>query len=256
MDPWICSCGCNNAPEHLVCGGCGVRRDATVRVAHMAALSVGQPAARLVGLSPALAGMNWPVLEAHPLTVGRSAGNEIGISGDPSVSGIHARIYWANPYYALEDLRSTNGTYVNGQRVAGSVAVHHGDVIQVGETRFQFILDAPLTAYAPPPVYAPPPPYPPPAAPYGYPYPPVPYGPARKDRVAAGVLAILLGGLGIHLFYLNKVGWGIAFLLFTLLTCGYGGLLTGLIALVQGILYLCASEPDFHQKYVVEQRFF
>lgn len=35
-----------------------------------------------------------------------------------------------------------------------------------------------------------------------------------KSRLLAAVLAIFLGGLGIHKFYMGKVGWGIAYLLF------------------------------------------
>lgn len=45
-------------------------------------------------------------------------------------------------------------------------------------------------------------------------------------------------------------------LLGTVLTCGYGALITGPLSLVQGILYLCASDPDFERKYVFEKRFF
>ena len=78
----------------------------------------------------------------------------------------------------------------------------------------------------------------------------------RKERIAAGLLAILLGSLGVHLFYLNRTGWGIAFLLVTLFSCGMGAALTVPLGIVQGVLYLVASDSDFHQKYVVEKRFF
>ena len=95
--------------------------------------------------------------------------------------------------------------------------------------------------------------------------PPMPYGPggqypmapySGKEKLPAGLFAILLGALGIHHFYLGKTGWGVAFLLFTVLTCGYGGLITGPISLIQGILYLSANDWDFQQKYVIEKRFF
>lgn len=90
--------------------------------------------------------------------------------------------------------------------------------------------------------------------------PPAPYPPAMprsgKEKVPAGLLGILLGAFGAHLFYLNHTGWAIFFLLFTIFTCGYGGLITGTIGLIQGIMYLCASDYDFEQKYVIEHRFF
>ena len=81
-----------------------------------------------------------------------------------------------------------------------------------------------------------------------------------QSKVAAGVFAILLGGLGIHGFYIGNMGMGITFLLVSvvggIVTCGIASGVMGLLALVQGILYLVASDEEFHQKYVVEQRWF
>ena len=79
---------------------------------------------------------------------------------------------------------------------------------------------------------------------------------ARKDRIVAGLLGILVGSLGVHMFYLNRTGWGIAYLVLTLCTCGIGLSVTVPVSIVQGILYLVASEEEFHRKYVVEKRFF
>lgn len=66
-----------------------------------------------------------------------------------------------------------------------------------------------------------------------------------KSRVAAGVLAILLGDIGVHKFYLGQIGKGILFLLF----CWTG--IPGLIGLIQGIRILCSSNEQFEQKYNV-----
>jgi TM2 domain-containing membrane protein YozV len=77
-----------------------------------------------------------------------------------------------------------------------------------------------------------------------------------KDKIAAGLLAIFLGSIGIHLFYLGRNGWGLVFLLGTLLTCGFGAIITSIISLVQGIMYLVATDYDFQQKYAIEKRFF
>ena len=71
----------------------------------------------------------------------------------------------------------------------------------------------------------------------------------EKSRVVYGILAILVGGLGIHKFYIGNVAHGIYYIL---LSCvGIGGIL----GLVSGILALLKSDEEFHQKYVVEQSF-
>ncbi len=65
-----------------------------------------------------------------------------------------------------------------------------------------------------------------------------------KSKVAAGVLGILLGGIGAHKFYLGHVGKGIAYLLF----CWTG--IPGIIGLVEGIIYLTSSDEKFARQYV------
>lgn len=73
-----------------------------------------------------------------------------------------------------------------------------------------------------------------------------------KSKVAAGVLAILLGGLGIQYFYCGKVAGGFICILLTLVTCG----LWEILSLVQGIMMLSMSEHDFEQKYVLTDKTF
>jgi TM2 domain-containing membrane protein YozV len=77
--------------------------------------------------------------------------------------------------------------------------------------------------------YAPPPP-PPPAPGYAP-------DPAQKSRIAAGILGILLGGLGIHRFYLGYVGIGIAQIAVTIVTFGVGSIW----GLIEGILILTGN---------------
>jgi len=93
------------------------------------------------------------------------------------------------------------------------------------------------------------------APPYGAPggYPP-PYNPANSNRVAAGICGILFGALGVHKFVLGFSGAGLIMLLVTLLTCGVGGVIMGLIGFVEGIIYLTKSEEEFHQLYVVQKK--
>ena len=71
-----------------------------------------------------------------------------------------------------------------------------------------------------------------------------PYAYQPKSKLAAGLLAFFLGGLGIHRFYLGYTGIGIAMLLITVLTCGYGGIITGPWALIEMILIFCDQLPD------------
>ena len=62
-----------------------------------------------------------------------------------------------------------------------------------------------------------------------------------KSRVAAGVLGILLGGLGIHNFYLGYTKRGVAQLLITLLSCGILGVVSSIWGLVEGIQILTGA---------------
>ena len=72
------------------------------------------------------------------------------------------------------------------------------------------------------------------------------YGEPEKSKTTAGVLALLLGGLGIQYFYLGKVGAGFLTILLNLVTCGLWSILT----FVQGILMLTMTQQDFDRKFV------
>ena len=62
-----------------------------------------------------------------------------------------------------------------------------------------------------------------------------------KSKIAAGLLGIFLGALGVHRFYLGYTGIGLAQLLITVLTCGWGGIATGIWGLIEGIMILTGS---------------
>lgn len=130
--------------------------------------------------------LNKPVI-----TLGREANNDIVIE-DPQVSRHHARLTQQGGGYAVEDLGSTNGTFINGHRVMGARPLNSGDTLGLGDTivlKVMGIADAGETvvARAQPqpaaPSYAPPPPPPtaglgapppPPTAGFGAPPPPPP----------------------------------------------------------------------------------
>ena len=64
-----------------------------------------------------------------------------------------------------------------------------------------------------------------------------------RSKLAAGLLGILLGGLGVHKFYLGKWGWGIGYILLAW-TC-----IPAFVGLVEGILYLVMPQEKFDAKY-------
>jgi len=66
---------------------------------------------------------------------------------------------------------------------------------------------------------------------------------STKSKLAAGLLAILLGGLGIHRFYLGHIGLGLVYLLF----CWTG--IPSIIGIVEGIIYLTMSDEEFARRY-------
>ena len=66
-------------------------------------------------------------------TVGRAAGCQITLD-DTYVSQLHARVFSKDGSWYVEDLGSTNGTYLNTKRVAGALAIKRGDRVKIGAT--------------------------------------------------------------------------------------------------------------------------
>jgi predicted component of type VI protein secretion system len=92
--------------------------------------------------------------EVH--TIGREAGNDILIN-DPQVSRHHARLTLQDSQYLLEDLGSTNGSYINGRRVTEPVLIAAGDMLGLGDTIVLSVtgpVDAGATQVARPPIPA------------------------------------------------------------------------------------------------------
>jgi hypothetical protein len=100
-----------------------------------AGLSATRP--RLVVLkSPALSrGEEIPV-ESAPITVGRGGQNDVPLDGDEFSSAQHARFESRRDGLWVEDIGSTNGTFVNGARVTTPRRLGKGDVVRVGQTDF------------------------------------------------------------------------------------------------------------------------
>ncbi|HEV3195572.1 MAG: FHA domain-containing protein [Candidatus Cybelea sp.] len=69
-----------------------------------------------------------------PLELGRDKGAEI-VLHDPEVSRRHARFESHEGFVYLEDLKSSNGTFLNGRRITEAIEIRQGDEIDVGTTR-------------------------------------------------------------------------------------------------------------------------
>jgi hypothetical protein len=80
------------------------------------------------------------VLRPPVTTIGRGGENDIVVAST-LVSRRHAEIAWDGAHYVLTDLGSTNGTFVNAQRVTGPHPLRHGDVITIGDLTLVFSLD-------------------------------------------------------------------------------------------------------------------
>ncbi|CAM1359106.1 MULTISPECIES: TM2 domain-containing protein [Tenacibaculum] len=72
----------------------------------------------------------------------------------------------------------------------------------------------------------------------------------ESKRVLAGILAILIGSIGIHKFILGYTKEGIIQIVATFITCG----LAGIIPFIEGIIYLTKSDEEFIETYQVNQK--
>ena len=68
------------------------------------------------------------------VTVGRGGGCALVLNDDTYVSQLHARLFQQNGEGYVEDLGSTNGTYVNGKKIKGVTRLKRGDQVQFGQT--------------------------------------------------------------------------------------------------------------------------
>ena len=73
---------------------------------------------------------------------------------------------------------------------------------------------------------------------------------SENKKMLAGILALLIGSLGIHKFILGYTQEGILQIVITFVTCGIGGI----IPLIEGIIYLTKSDEEFYQTYQVNKK--
>jgi hypothetical protein len=109
------------------------------QVAAMLPQPVGRELGRLVVVqSPAIApGVIFPI-DSTALSVGRGGTNDVQIESDEYASTRHARFEPRRDGVYVDDVGSTNGTYVNGIRLTRERRLAPGDLIRIGETDLRF----------------------------------------------------------------------------------------------------------------------
>jgi DNA-binding CsgD family transcriptional regulator len=85
-----------------------------------------------------LSGRSVVALQGDRVTVGKAVENTIALDGDPTVSRLHAVLEHFDAGWCVSDLGSSNGTFVNGERIWSSQRLRHGDEVRVGRTRLLF----------------------------------------------------------------------------------------------------------------------
>lgn len=79
------------------------------------------------------------LLCAPRLVMGRDEGCQLGLFGDPNIAKQHAAITKKENSYFVEDLGSSDGTFVNNRRISGLTALQSEDMIQLGKTKVRFL---------------------------------------------------------------------------------------------------------------------
>ncbi len=88
-------------------------------------------------------GRELVALEKSELTVGRAETSDIAITTDPELSRIHAVLEPVGGGWFVRDLASSNGTFVNGERLWSARPLYHGDEVRLGRTRIVYRGGAP-----------------------------------------------------------------------------------------------------------------
>jgi FHA domain len=83
-------------------------------------------------------GIEPVVLDGDRVTIGAEDSNRVCLADDGTVSRLHAVVENYGSGWAVRDVGSRNGTYVNGRRVLGEQVLHPGDELRIGQTRMVF----------------------------------------------------------------------------------------------------------------------
>ena len=109
----------------------GKRKERKSRSSTSLSLEIVEPAER--------AGERYEVEEGTELSLGRSVTCDVAIPDDVYASTLHARFFRDGSNLLIEDLQSTNGTYVNTERVVVPTRLRRGDIVQAGGTIMEVV---------------------------------------------------------------------------------------------------------------------
>jgi hypothetical protein len=115
------------APQEAAAAGLRNRRPEPRRMGRLVVLK-----------SPALDERTEFELDSAGITIGRSAQNDVALDEDEFASASHARVEPRQDGVWLEDVGSTNGTFLNGVKVSRPRKLKPGDLVRVGETDLRF----------------------------------------------------------------------------------------------------------------------
>ena len=115
------------APQEAAAAGLRDRRPKTVRMGRLVVLK-----------SPALDERTEFELDSAGINIGRSAQNDVALDEDEFASARHLRVEPRRDGVWVQDLGSTNGTFVNAIRIDRPRKLVHGDVVRIGETELRF----------------------------------------------------------------------------------------------------------------------
>ena len=103
---------------------------------YAAPVTAAYPSALMV-TGGALTG-TWLPLGSTPITIGRAPGNML-VLDDGFASSYHARVFEQNGQWFLEDLNSTNGTFLGGQQVRGVIPLGLNEKVRIGESEIELV---------------------------------------------------------------------------------------------------------------------
>lgn len=132
-------CGAANNPANRFCTTCGYDLSGARARGDRYLLPNGHPLRCRISIrNGPLAGHSF-LLHQDTTTLGRTAGNDVVIP-DGTVSRKHARLLFHNGQWSIEDLHSSNGTWVNGVRATRPTPLMHGDELRLGDDLIHFEL--------------------------------------------------------------------------------------------------------------------
>jgi hypothetical protein len=133
--------GAANNPQHRFCTSCGYDLSGRRAAADRYRLPNGRVLrCRLVFRNGPLAGRAY-VLHQDATTLGRTTGNDVLIP-DGTVSRHHAQLCFQGTGWVIEDVGSSNGTWVNGTRIQHATRLEHNDEVRLGDEMLTFELFA------------------------------------------------------------------------------------------------------------------